>query len=92
MRLFAWAIGWIAIAVFLTGITSYLSTDFNVQIWQTHLRTAGGIFFMIALIVGGVLTTDAAYRSRKRFFYREEWSFICLLVTVGLFGLSLILS
>jgi hypothetical protein len=92
MRIFAWAFGWMVFAVCLTGITSYLTYDFNLQIWQAHLRTASGIFFMIALIVGGVLTTDAAYRSRKRFFYRDEWSFICLLVTVGLFGLSLILS
>jgi hypothetical protein len=52
---------------------------------------AGGTFFFIALVAGGILTTETAYRTKRRFFYREEWSFICALVTVSLFGLSLLL-
>ncbi|MBA4495482.1 hypothetical protein ACFO25_19425 [Paenactinomyces guangxiensis] len=92
MRLLGWSVIWIATAILITGLISYISADLNVLVWQAHLRVAGGIFFMIALIVGGVLTTDSAYRNRKRDFYREDWSFICILVTVTLFGISFILS
>ncbi|SEN73932.1 hypothetical protein [Lihuaxuella thermophila] len=92
MRLFKWSAIWIALVILITGFLSYIAYDLDLAAWQTQLRTAGSIFFMIALIVGGVLTTDSAYRNRKRFFYREEWSFICILVTVFLFGISFLLS
>lgn len=92
MRLLKWSAIWIALVILVTGLISYISYDLDFAVWQTQLRVTGGIFFMAALIVGGVLTTDSAYRNRKRFFYREEWSFICILVTVFLFGISFILS
>jgi hypothetical protein len=87
-----WTAIWIAIAVGLTGFTSYLTSNLDPAVWQAQLRMAGGVFFMIALVVGGVLTTDVAYRNRKRSFYREDWSFICILVTITLFGISFIFS
>lgn len=89
MRLLTWAIFWVASVILVTGIVSYFPANFDWELWQTQLRMAAGIFFLISLIVGGVLTTDAAYRKRSRAFYREEWSFICIIVTISLFGISL---
>jgi hypothetical protein len=91
MRLIAWALLWIVGALAVTRHFTYvLYGFFDPTIWQAEVRTAGSVFFMAALIIGGVLTTHSAFQSRKRFFYREDWSFICVLVTVGLFGISLL--
>ncbi|TCS92789.1 hypothetical protein [Hazenella coriacea] len=89
MRLLTWAIFWIASVILVTGVISFISSSFDWTLWQTQLRMAAGLFFLISLVVGGVLTTDAAYRKRSRAFYREEWSFICIIVTISLFGISL---
>ncbi|MGA9175495.1 MAG: hypothetical protein WBZ33_16175 [Thermoactinomyces sp.] len=91
MRILAWSLIWIFLSITVTGIVSYALDGMDLTAWRTELRTAGGVFFMAALVIGGVLTTKSAYRSRKRFFYREDWSFICILVTISLFGLSLLI-
>jgi hypothetical protein len=91
MRILGWALFWSALALGITGLIAYMvSHRFDLVVWQAHIRAVGGVFFMIALVVGGVLTTESAFRNRRRWFYREDWSFICLLVTVGLFGISLL--
>lgn len=92
MRLISWSLIWIIVTLVVTGSISYISADLDLTVWQTNLQMSGGVFFMIALIVGGVLTTDSAFRNRKRAIYREEWSFICILVTISLFGISILFS
>jgi hypothetical protein len=89
VKLIRWALMWLALTVGLTGLIAFGLAGGDLQIWKTYLRAAGGIYFFIALIVGGVLTTEAAYHQRTKPYYREEWSFICILVTITLFGISL---
>jgi hypothetical protein len=91
LRLLWWTLAWIVLAATVTGLMSWHSSHVDFVLWRELLRVAGGTFFFIALVAGGILTTEAAYRTKRRFFYREEWSFICALVTVSLFGLSLLL-
>lgn len=91
MRVLAWSLLWLFVSLTVTGIVSYELGGADLLTWRSGLRTAGGVFFLAALVVGGVLTTKSAYRSRTKFFYREDWSFICILVTIGLFGLSLLI-
>ncbi|WP_124726510.1 hypothetical protein [Staphylospora marina] len=93
MRILRWTAIWMIVAMCVTGLIAYMiSESFDPGMWKVQMRAAGGVFFLIALVVGGVLTTEKAFRNRRRWFYREDWSFICLLVTVGLFGISLLLS
>lgn len=92
MRLLLWAVMWIGIAFALTALVSYISYDMDLSVFQKQLQTASAVFFMAALIIGGVFTTNRAFRNKKHFFYHEEWSFICIIVTIGLFTLSLIFS
>ncbi|RAL21467.1 hypothetical protein [Thermoflavimicrobium daqui] len=92
MQLLRWALLWIVGAVLVTGIMQYLIDGWNLTLWQTEIRMVASAFFFIALIVGGVLTTEKAYYSKKRSFYREDWSLICIIVTIALFGISYFLS
>ncbi|SFJ45588.1 hypothetical protein [Thermoflavimicrobium dichotomicum] len=87
-----WAIIWIIGAIALTGIFQYVISGWDLALWQYNIRMVAGGFFLIAFIVGGVLTTDQAYRQKKRSYYREDWSLICILVTIALFGISYFLS
>lgn len=92
MSLLRWTLFWTIAAVLTTGLFSYILLDAGLAAWGTNLRFGAGLFFVMALVVGGVLTTDTNYKAKTRSFYREEWSFICLLVTISLFGISLIFS
>ncbi|MGA8943280.1 MAG: hypothetical protein WB502_11305 [Thermoactinomyces sp.] len=92
MRLLLWSAMWIGTAFALTAFLSYISYGMDVSVFQRQLQTASAVFFIAALIVGGVFTTNRAFHNKKRFFCREEWSFICILVTIGLFTLSLMFS
>lgn len=88
MQMVKWALIWITLVLAGTGLYTYLEANTAIAMWPDLLRAIGGIFFAISLVVGGVLTTESAFRARKRSFYREDWSFICLLVTVFLFSIS----
>lgn len=92
MRLLSWSLIWIGVAFALTGLTTYLSHDLNLSIWQKQLQTASGVFFMAALIISEVFTTKRTYHHKKKNFFHKEWSFICIMVTLGLFTLSLVIS
>jgi hypothetical protein len=87
-----WAAIWIVGTVVLTGIMQWIIDDWNLDVWKSSIEWIASAFFFIALIVGGVLTTERAYYSRKKPFYREEWSIICIIVTIMLFGISYILK
>ncbi|MBD1373359.1 hypothetical protein IC620_13475 [Hazenella sp. IB182357] len=91
MRMISWTGLWTIVALFISGTWAYLSADLDLIVLQSNMRISAAVFFMIGLIVGGVLTTDSAYRSRAKKYYREDWSFICVLVTISLFGISLFL-
>lgn len=92
MSLFRWTIVWTIVSIIFTGVLSYLLFDAGLAVWKTNLRVGAGIFFAVSLLVGGVLTTDSNYKAKKRSYYQEEWSFICILVTISLFGISFIFS
>ncbi|SDZ26267.1 hypothetical protein [Thermoactinomyces sp. DSM 45892] len=92
MSLLKWALFWTITAVLLIGVLSYIGFDSGLAVWGSNLKFGAGLFFAVALVVGGVLTTDKNYKAKTKSFYREEWSFICLLVTISLFGISLVFS
>jgi hypothetical protein len=90
VKLIRWVLIWLVLTVGLTGLIAYGFSKGDFLIWKAYLRAAGGVYFFIALMAGGVLTTEVAYRERTKPYYREEWSFICILVTISLFGISLL--
>jgi hypothetical protein len=89
LKLLRWTLTWTILVVGVTGILAILSEDGSLLVWKEHLRIAGGVFFLLSLFVGGILTTKPAETRNARITYREDWSFICLLVTISLFGISL---
>lgn len=78
-----WALFWILLFTSISGLIDWL-LDVDLSTWQLQLRMIASLTFLCAIVAGSVFTL-----SRKRF-YKEEWSFILLLVTVGLFGISMI--
>jgi hypothetical protein len=90
MRLLSWSLMWIGIALALTGLTTYRAYDLDLAVWQRQLQTASGVFYMAAMIIGGVFTTKRSYRQKKP--VDKERSFICIMVTLGLFTISLMIS
>lgn len=79
-----WSFFWTLITSLITGLFTYQIANGNIQVWQGYLRYVGGLFFFMALLAGGVFTT----RVKDHRFCREDWSFICILVTISLFGIS----
>lgn len=58
--------------------------------WQYSIRVIAALYFLLAIITSGVMSLPAAWKKRRdNRAQREEWSFIFLLVTVLLFGISL---
>lgn len=78
-----WSFLWIFLVAGMSGLIDWW-TDLDISTWQIQLRWIAAFTFLLALAAGSIFTF-----SRKRF-YREEWSFILILVTVGLFGISFI--
>lgn len=84
-----WTLIWIILVVGTTGIFNILYGDGGLPDWKEQLRIAGGAFFFFSLLVGGILSTKPSETKNARIIHREDWSFICLLVTISLFGISL---
>jgi|GEM_PF-5093876 len=78
-----WAFFWVLVLAGMSGLIDW-AMDVDLTTWQMQLRLIAAVTFLCALIAGSLFTF-----SRKRF-YKEEWSFILILVTVGLFGISMI--
>ncbi len=81
--MFKWSMVWIG---FVSGISGLINwwMDLDMETWQMQLRIIAAITFLLAIVAGSIFTF-----SRKRF-YRQEWSFILIMVTLGLFGISMI--
>lgn len=90
MKLVRWSLIWITFAVFLTGLLTHWMASGDLSVWKEQLRIAGGIFFMIAIFIGGVLSTTPAKTRNAHVTHRDECSFICLVVTICLFTISLL--
>jgi hypothetical protein len=76
-----WAGLWTFLGAGGSGLFSWW-TDLNWITWQEQLRYLAAVSFFLAIVAGSIFTLS------RRKFYREEWSFILLLVTLGLFGIS----
>lgn len=92
MRLLIWALVWVFLAFLLTGTATYFLAPFEHTLWAHLLEAASILFFSFSLLMGGVLTTRKNYNMRRKVYYREEWAFICVLVTIILFGISLLIE
>lgn len=82
--MFRWSFFWILLLAGMSGLFDWLM-DVDRSTWQMQLRFIAAVTFFGAIMAGSLFTF-----SRRRF-YKSEWSFILLLVTVGLFGISMIL-
>ena len=77
-----WACLWLALIIGGSGLINWW-LDMDLPTWQLQLRYFSAFFFLLSIFTGSVFTL-----SRKRF-YQREWSFILILVTMGLFGISM---
>ncbi|SMO74647.1 hypothetical protein [Melghirimyces algeriensis] len=58
--------------------------------WQYTIRVAGGIYFLLALAMSGVMSIPSIRRKNNHTpGSRVDWSFIFIVVTISLFGVSL---
>ncbi|MDR6225873.1 hypothetical protein [Desmospora profundinema] len=59
--------------------------------WQYSIRVIAGLYFLLAVFTSGLMSLPTTWKRRreKGVYQREDWSFIFLLVTVLLFGVSL---
>lgn len=81
--MFRWSILWIVFVAGLSGLIDWWM-DLDIPTWQMQLRIMAAFAFLFAIVAGSIFTF-----SRKQF-YRKEWSFILIIVTLGLFGISMI--
>lgn len=75
-----WAFLWLLLIISSSGLLGWW-LNMDLPAWQLQLRYFSAFFFLLAILTSSVFTLNR--------FYRPEWSFILLLVTVGLFGVSL---
>lgn len=78
-----WAMIWILLIAGVTGAIGWL-IELDLPAWQLQLRYASAITFLLAIGFG------SQFQLSRRRFYREKWSFILLIVTIGLFTMSAI--
>lgn len=78
-----WSFFWIILLASISGLIDW-AMDVELSTWQMQLRIIAAITFFCAVVTRSLFTF-----SHKRF-YKNEWSFILILVTVGLFGISMI--
>ncbi|PTM57470.1 hypothetical protein [Desmospora activa] len=58
--------------------------------WQYSIRVIGSLYFLLAILTSGLMSLPTIReKGKENKGQREEWSFIFLLVTVILFGISL---
>lgn len=92
MRYLVWSLIWISISFIVSGTFSYFVGSMSPEYWGRFLEAVTVLFFASALLMGGVMTTRQKYITKQKPYYREEWAFICVLVTIGLFGIRLLIE
>lgn len=92
MRYLLWSLVWISSALLVSGTISYFFDPMGPSIWARLIEATIVLFFAFSLLMGGVMTTRQKYTAQQRPYYREDWAFICVLVTIGLFGIRLLME
>ncbi|SDC83014.1 hypothetical protein SAMN04488112_11816 [Melghirimyces thermohalophilus] len=89
MHMIRWSLIFVFLTLSLMWLTVYWGW-YDPTSWQYSIRVAGGIYFLLALAMSGIMSIPSVRRKSNRTpDERVDWSFIFIVVTIALFGISL---
>ncbi|PTX50633.1 hypothetical protein C8P63_13615 [Melghirimyces profundicolus] len=89
MYVVRWSIFFVFATLSLLWLTASLGW-YEPYSWQYGIRMAGGVYFLIALVLSGIMSIPTVRRKTSRTPVQHvDWSFIFIVVTIALFGVSL---
>jgi hypothetical protein len=89
MYVIRWSILIVAATISILWLVSFLGW-YEPLSWQYTIRVAGGIYFLIAIAMSGIMSHPSFHREKGSMSgAKEDWAFIFIVVTILLFGVSL---